>query len=153
MWCKGLAKHYRPITNYITYDFETVEEPMNTEKKSTQVIAKIHPHTVALTIDTRKYDKDEGKVTSICFREGNSGKDFVHKFIATLFEYAKIIAKNNMYKQIPGVSEEVMRKINYYAKSDEVMILGFNSAKFDMNLFLDNLECDDWSIDEDGKGE
>jgi hypothetical protein len=93
MYCKGFAEYYRPITDYITFDLETVEEYVyGCAEKSTRVIAKIHPHTGAANIDAG---------TSIFMK----GKNFMHRLIAELFKYSKIIVERNVYKQIPGASE------------------------------------------------
>jgi hypothetical protein len=139
MWCKGLEEHYKVCTDYFTFDFETVEEHIQgrTKERGTNIVARIRPYTVAATID---------KNITIYFDKRNP-KNFIHEFIATLFKYAKRVSESNVYQPIPGVSKEVMDRINYYAKSDEIPVLGFNSAKSDMQLFLEHLECDEWSID------
>jgi hypothetical protein len=108
MWCKGLSDFYKPTFDYITFDFETVEERIHgCAENSIQTIASIHPLSVSASVDN---------ITNIYF----------------------------------DVSDEAMDKINYYAEQQDIPILGFNSAKFDMNLFLSELECDDWFIDRNG---
>jgi hypothetical protein len=66
MLCKGLGKYYRPITDYITFDFETVEEIVNGGTGKTRIVARIRPHTVAACIDKE----------IIIYFDVRNGKDF-----------------------------------------------------------------------------
>jgi hypothetical protein len=138
LFSKGLQQYYKHITDYITFDFETVEQKIYyTPQSSTKILAWILPHTVAASID---------KKTTIYYDTRN-GEDFVHQFIKELFRQAKIIAEGQKYENIPGVDQKFINRLNYFAKMNDIPILGFNSAKFDMNLFLKYLNCDEWSID------
>jgi hypothetical protein len=135
MFAHGLQKYYKPIRDYITFDWETVEERTTIDiGECKKIVAKIHPHTVAATTN---------KDTPIYFDIRTEG--WINKFIAKLFEHANILVERNRYS-IPGVPEEIMKKINLLATND-VTILGFNSAKFDMHLFLKYLNSSEWSVD------
>jgi hypothetical protein len=138
LFCHNLQRYYKPIREYITFDFETVEQKLNPDNNATtKLLAWILPHTVAASID---------KKTTIYYDTRN-GEDFIHQFVAKLFEHARLLSQRRSYDKIPGVDESFIKRLNFLAKTREVPILGFNSAKFDMNLFLKHLNCDDWKID------
>ncbi|GHU18657.1 hypothetical protein FACS189472_07300 [Alphaproteobacteria bacterium] len=142
MFAKGLTKYYKHITDYITFDFETVEDRAVDEGTTkTKILARICPHTVAASLDSK---------TEIYF-DVRDGSDFIHQFIAALFEHARRVIGRSQYAPIPGVDERTMEHINYLATSQPgVTVLGFNSAKFDMNLFLNELDCEEWTVDPHG---
>jgi hypothetical protein len=61
--------------------------------------------------------------------------NFIHKLLQRAFEMGEYIAEDNKY-------EDENIPYNWW----EVAVVGYNSAKFDMNLLLKELECDSWHI-------
>ena len=64
-----------------------------------------------------------------------NGQNLLHDMLAEMFERARGIAEDNKY------NDEEIDKICNWRK---VPVVGFNSAKFDLNLILSELECDEW---------
>jgi hypothetical protein len=82
-----------------------------------------------------------------------NGENWVHQWIEKLFVYAKIIARHNKYtdddfdNMVPSATID---RINEMVRWNEVPVLGFNSARFDMNLILNELNCDEWNVSVNG---
>jgi hypothetical protein len=105
--------------NYITFDFEIVREIVREKSKKTTIGAVLHPLSVACCLrfdgDLEPYYYDLKGNNDSSLGEVYDGSEFVDKFIAKLFDLAEIF------------EEEV------------VNVIGFNSSKFDLQLFLQGL--------------
>jgi hypothetical protein len=115
------------------FDLETTERKVYTAEKlkGTAIIAGI----IAITIAVSYCSKNEIKTSYSDIRSGNN---FLHNILSEMFENAKIISENNKYE-----NDEIPYNHN------EVPVLGFNSAKFDLNLMIKELDNDDWQIQPD----
>lgn len=119
---------YIPISNYMTYDFETMEEPKNEAiTSSTTLISTIKPLSVALCV----YIKGEVKSFYFDIRTPN----FINDFLNMVFSYAPIIREAN---KIPNIPDELQYQI--------VSIFGYNSARFDSNILLPYLSTEAYHV-------
>ena len=122
---------YEPIRYYATFDFETVSEQVNIKSgDSTTILSRLLPITVASSI----YINDNIITKSFCIRET---PHFVNEWIRYLFQQAPKVIKANreLNPFIP----------NDYISIDSMTVLGFNSSKFDTNLFKDKIETTEWT--------
>ncbi|KAA6395256.1 MAG: hypothetical protein EZS28_009220 [Streblomastix strix] len=110
--------------NYITFDFEAVENIINEDN----IIAQLEPLSVAseATINDQ--------ITTLYFDLRNV-TDFIEQWISQLFEVAIKVNEANQ-SNIPDVTIEDKHYIPY---KPQVSVIGFNSKKFDMNLLLKHL--------------
>lgn len=141
-YCLAKNIEYVPVRYYITFDFETMEQKLN-EKISdcTTVNSRLIPLSVASTI------KSKSGIKTIYY-DVRDGKDFIHKWLLSLFDEAYSMREDNL---IPGVPVELQTEqgIN---KSQEsfptyvITVLGFNSARFDLNILFSELRSDSWII-------
>ena len=99
----GRENEYKPISSYITYDFETVEASCNIQTEHTQITSTLHPISIASVIHTPT------KENKILYYDIRNGEDFVIQWL------------NDLVSNLPdGVHH----------------VIGYNSAKFDINLLL-----------------
>ena len=142
----GLAEYYRPTQNYITFDFETLEDPVNEElTEHTTIDANLKPFMVSSVV--RLGDNRETQN----FNLPNDGEDFINKWIEYLFIKAEEVAKLNIsqydkvYELLPKEAQgEFIKLVN--SEFSTTNIIGFNSGKFDLNLILANLCSRTWRI-------
>ena len=134
---------FNPTKGFITYDFETMEEILDTsnEQKATTILAQLKALSVAMTVKT---DTEESFYFDI--REEN----FIDKFINELFEQARIVIdyniKNNaLYQHLHKINDEVSIK-KLYQKFFSVKVIGFNSARFDSHFLMQHLCTNGYSI-------
>ncbi|KAA6394700.1 MAG: hypothetical protein EZS28_009771, partial [Streblomastix strix] len=113
-----------PTLNYITFDFETVENINN----SNNVLAQLEPLSVASAATIND------QITTLYF-DLRDGTDFIEQQIDQLFEVAVTVNEANQ-SNIPDVQIEDK---HYEQRKPQVSVIGFNSKKFDMNLLLGHL--------------
>ncbi|KAA6391383.1 MAG: hypothetical protein EZS28_013093 [Streblomastix strix] len=113
-----------PTLNYITFDFETVENIINEDN----VLAQLEPLSVASAATIND------QITTLYFDLRN-GTDFIEQWISQLFEVAIKVNEANQ-SNIPEVQ---IKDKNYIPFKPQVSVIGFNSKKFDMNLLLKHL--------------
>jgi hypothetical protein len=138
-----LDQYYKPLKGFGTFDFETVETHVNEKVGKSEILSVLTTLSVSSAFSCPLL---EGK--SI-FYDKRDGENWVHKWLANLFSKAKIIAEYNEYTSNDFdnlVSKLTIEHINDIIKWEEVPIIGFNSARFDMNLFLNELNCEEWHI-------
>lgn len=122
-------EEFKPTEYYMTYDFETMEDKSftyNTEQ--TEIKSSLVPLSVASTVKLPN-------TTKTIYYDVRDGEDFIIKWIQSLFVNAQAIIDANSYqdKDIPF--------------DDTVTVLGYNSARFDINLFIDKLQIPDkWRV-------
>jgi hypothetical protein len=136
MLSKNTKDLYKPISSYITYDFETMNNTHvnNKDAKATKKENTLHLLSLAFTVVI-----NFEIVTSSSYYLCNFADEvsMVMQFLDDMKKYApEIIRANNRMKDLPS---------KYFFK--EVPILGFNSAKFDMNLLVKYLCIEDYKIE------
>ena len=121
---------FKPTRFYMTYDFETMEDKTFTySTESTEIKASLVPLSVATSV---KLPNDMIKTIYYDLRDGD---DFIVKWIQELFNIAPQVVAANKYQD---------SKIPF---DDTVTVLGYNSARFDINLFIDKLQIPNrWSV-------
>jgi hypothetical protein len=114
---------FKPRQYYITWDFETMEEKAKVKVGNTsEILAIIHPLSVAATVYTKNYTKH-------LYKDIRDGPKFITLWIAEVFKEAEQVRLDNAYKD-PAIPFD-----NF------VPIIGFNSSRFDSKLiykFLHN---------------
>jgi hypothetical protein len=143
-------KEFKGTKYYMVWDFETMHDynillsiKQKIDKKQIQadgtakakVIAVVEALSVAIAYHGNTSKHPDGFYKTDFFSIKKDGPEFMHKKIARAFEMAEFIADDNKYED-PDIPYNHM----------QVPLLGNNSAKFDMNLLLNELECKDWYI-------
>ncbi|KAA6398802.1 MAG: hypothetical protein EZS28_005672, partial [Streblomastix strix] len=111
--------------NYITFDFETVENIINGVDN---LIAQLEPLSVALAATIND------QITTLYFDLRN-GIDFIEQWISQLFEVAIKVNEANQ----SNMHDITIDDKHYIPYKPQVSVTGFNSKKFDMNLLLKHL--------------
>ncbi|KAA6393949.1 MAG: hypothetical protein EZS28_010524 [Streblomastix strix] len=120
----GQQELLTPTLNYITFDFETVENLIS----ENNVLAQLEPLSVASAATIND------QITTLYFDLRN-GTDFIEQWISQLFEVAIKVNEANQLN-IPDITINDKCYIPY---KPQVFVIGFNSKKFDMNLLLKHL--------------
>ncbi|KAA6397481.1 MAG: hypothetical protein EZS28_006991 [Streblomastix strix] len=125
----GQQELLSPTLNFITFDFETVENIIN----ENNLVAQLEPLSVASVATIND------KITTLYFDLRN-GTDFIEQWISQLFEVASKVNEAN-YLNIPDVTIEDKNQHQHRVKlyKSQVSVIGFNSKKFDLNLLLKHL--------------
>ncbi|KAA6404366.1 MAG: hypothetical protein EZS28_000101 [Streblomastix strix] len=113
-----------PSLNYITFDFETVENITNEDN----VLAQQEPLSVASA------ETINDQIITLYFDLRN-GTDFIEQWISQLFEVAIKVNEANQ----SNIPEVLINDKNYIPYKPQVSVIGFNSKKFEMNLLLKHL--------------
>jgi hypothetical protein len=132
-------KHeFKPTQYYITYDFETLEEITNEEfGKGSIQNAILHPFMVSSCV------KLPDKIITKNFCLSNS-KSFIDDWIQFLFTSAKQVSQANkdMYQSlIEKLPDNLATTLQTLIDNEfnTIPVIGFNSGKFDINIFLKDL--------------
>ena len=131
-YCLAHNIEWKPNIYYITYDFETMEEHINqTVGKSTTINSRLIPLSVASCVRA-----STTTTKSFSLRTSNT---FISDWIDWLFEQSLIVYKDKLsYSCVPL---EIDNNIN------TITILGFNSSRFDSNLFKQYLNTNHWKVE------
>ena len=124
-------QYWQPTRYFMTYDFETMEESMKrklTDKM--EIDSVLHPLSVSITV----YD-NKGMRTFWFSRKTMSEEEFIKAFISKMFEEYDSVYEAN-----------TIRTPTQVIKPKHVMVLGYNSGRFDMNLLLPYLNTDTWKV-------
>jgi hypothetical protein len=125
---KNQLNLFKPRTAFITYDTETMMEPLNLKTGQTTItgINKI----IIITSTTHTSTNN----TTLCFSLMRDGPDFITKWLRQIFntESEKVMKDNSYEEDIPF--------------DDFVPVIGFNNGKFDNNLLLPYLHNEEWTI-------
>ncbi|KAA6367479.1 MAG: hypothetical protein EZS28_036994 [Streblomastix strix] len=121
----GQQELLTPTLNYITFDFETVENIFN---GIDNLIVQLDPLSVASAATIND------QITTLYF-DLQSGSDFIEQWISQLSEVAIKVNEANQ-SNTPGITIEVK---HYIPHKPQVSVIGFNSKKFDLNLLLNHL--------------
>jgi hypothetical protein len=121
-----LTHLFKPIRNYITFDFETAYKPIGEDYgKSSTLNATLHPISVAYTVHIN------GKSTTKSFfkEQNQTEKDFIENWMDNMFNDAPKVRDANLVEDTP-----------FELQTTEVSVIGFNSARFDLNLIVQYLD-------------
>jgi hypothetical protein len=138
---RNMMEHWKPDRYFIVYDLETVEIPSIDKEESSlsnssdneESYTKILSELVVLTVSACYYTK-EGKKTSF-FSKHKDGPEFIKIWLREMVSYAKKVYEDNLYDD-PRIPHK-----------REVVIFGYNSARFDTNLIFKNLyNPPEWTI-------
>jgi hypothetical protein len=135
---------FKPTEYYIVYDFETMEEPLNHNNENItvrlhiylnllqvhQVLQNVFPKSVILFLLSAAWAGKTKSGIKTAYFDSRDGDDFIIKWLQSLIEVAGEVSKDNMYDCINYTIENIL---NF------VPVLGFNSARFDMNFITDIL--------------
>ena len=128
-YCVAHDLKWQPQRYYMTYDFETMEQSVDEKSgKSTVINSRLIPLSVSCCIKSSK-----GLLTR---HFDARSKDFIPEWLTFMFEQAYEIVddKVQLMKDMLKISDvEVIKKLDKGLL--DVPVLGFNSAKFDSNLF------------------
>ena len=141
----NLQNCFKPTQYYITFDFETLEAPVNEElTEQTTLDANLVPFMVSATV------KLPGKIETKNFCLATN-ENFIEEWIMFLFESAQgvVAANKEQYNDVFNLLNE--EQANTFSKLLEkeystAKVIGFNSGKFDLNLILANLCSSRWRI-------
>jgi hypothetical protein len=84
---RRMESKFKPTRYYITFDFGTMEEPVN----NNNVIANVMPLSVAVAFHSKK------PIESVYY-DIRDGEDFIIKGVRDMFRGAEQVAKTNRYK-------------------------------------------------------
>jgi hypothetical protein len=152
---------FKPTEYYIVYGFENMEEPLNNNDENITIeredddssssslsqfssssssssspakgTTKIS-HIVLLSAAWAAKTKSGIKTAYFNRRDGD---DFIIKWLKSLVEVTSEVSKDNMYDCIDYMTENI---------PNFVPVLGFNSARFDINFIIDILHNPHWYI-------
>ena len=138
-YCLAHGLKYTPQTYYMTYDFETMEKVVNEKRgKSTTVVSSLVPLSVACCVkssdglETRHWDA----------RENN----FIVSWITWMFNKAdKIVSDKRKYYASLLHTTDLPKFVHRDLYT--VTVLGYNSSRFDSNLFKQYLNTSEWKVD------
>ncbi len=132
-YCLAHGLPWKPNIYYITYDFETMDQVVNTEaSKSTIINSRLLPLSVSSCVKSAS-----GLTTKHFSLQDN--KDFIPLWLDWLFEQSLIVYKDK--QQYSCVPEKIDNNIT------TITVFGFNSSRFDSNLFKQYLNASHWKIE------
>ena len=136
---------YTPLKYYMTYDFETCDQLVNSKKQKSVINAYLEPFSVALS-----WNEPTGEIQTMyyCLYEFNSeGKleknpNFIRQFFHDCFRVSNRLQIYNKENFINNMEEDKYEQLkdNQYFKdylnkySRTVSVFGWNSEKFDSNF-------------------
>jgi hypothetical protein len=128
-------KNYKPVSSYITNDFETMNNTHvdNSNTKATKIENTLHLLSLAFTV---VLNFEVTNTFSYYLDNYESEEAMVYAFLDNITTYAIRVMKSNKLKLVGT------KKYQF----TEVPIIGFNSAKFDMNLFVKYLSGKNYKI-------
>jgi hypothetical protein len=128
-------KNYKPVSSYITYDFEIMNNTHvdNSNTKATKIENTLHLLSLAFTV---VINLEVTNTFSYYLDNYESEEAMLYAFLDNMCSYAIRARKSNKLK-LKGI-----RKYQF----SEVPIIGFNSAKFDMNLLVKYLSGKNYKI-------
>jgi hypothetical protein len=161
--CTDQMDKFKYTEYYIVYDFETMEEPLNNddenitiEREDDDSSSSSLSQPSSSSSSSSSPAKGTTKISYIVllsaawapktksgiktrYFDRRDGKDFIIKCLESLIEVAGEVTKDNMYDCIDYTTENI---------PNFVPVLGFNSARFDMNFIIDILHNPPhWYID------
>jgi hypothetical protein len=135
LFANKLERYFKPTQYYITYDFESLENPID-EKISEKTT--LNAHHIPFMVSSVVKLPNEQITRNFCFADN---KHFIDDWLEFVFENAAKVSQANkeLYQDViqilSGDKLDQFQKIldKRYESAD---IIGFNSGKFDINLIL-----------------
>jgi hypothetical protein len=136
LFAHGRINEYHFLSDYITFDFETMTKTTNNHYGSRSVCEGYFYHiTAAWCVKC-----DEEIYHHAIHRNADSNEEFINKFIEALFkEGIGIFGRQTDYYKSLNLPEYIINKISQNENNPYgivVKVLGFNSRKFDINIFI-----------------
>jgi hypothetical protein len=120
---------YQYIKNYITYDFETVMKKTDVKYGSkSHCSTELYPLSVARTCRINENVTTKSKYVA----NARFYNQFINEWINELFTHANQINIDRVaYIECLNLPKNITETIKY-----EVKVIGYNSKKFDVNVFI-----------------
>ena len=134
-YCLAYGLQFKPQQYHMTYDFETMEKLIGKEcGSSTTVDSQLVPLSVSCCVKSAR---------GVCVKHWDVREnEFIAKWIEWMFSQAiGVVEDKKMFYNEMGVDEKIVRDMN------TVTVFGFNSARFDSNLFKEYLNMKGCKID------
>ena len=132
-YCLAYGINWKPNIYYMTYDFETMEQAVNRGVgKSTTINSRLIPISVSSCV------KSASGLSTKNFSLRDS-QEFIQQWIEWLFEESVIVYKDK--QQYSCVPDSIDSNINV------ITVFGFNSSRFDSNLFKKYLNISHWRVE------
>ena len=144
-YCLAHGLKWQPQTYYMTYDFETMEQSVDQScGKSSVVNSNLYPLSVSCCV--KGNDKQYTKHFDV------RDKLFIPHWIKYMFDQAEVIVDDKIKLLSSMVKINDVEQLNKLDRGlYNVTVLGYNSARFDSNLFMEyfNYELNDmrWKVD------
>ncbi len=142
---------FKSTKGFITYDFETLENTVDISTRSTETSAHLIPFMVS-------YTKSLSNLQTETFNFSyHKDKNFIATWIEHMFESAREVAEYNLnqYLSDPNfidwhstLTEKQQMTITNMIRGEmyQVSVAGFNSSRFDINLFIRELNTTKWKV-------
>jgi hypothetical protein len=129
-------KQYRVIQEYITYDFETVMK-----KETHKISDKTFSYTQQLPLSVAYHiNNNDSKTSKFLYRGENTCEEFINNWLNSLFTDAqRIFNFQNLYYDSLNIPQYILSKMGFNDNNKyniSIKVIGFNSKKFDVNIFL-----------------
>lgn len=139
-YCLAYKLQWKPTSYYATFDFETMEKP---ETEVTTRVSFLNSRLIPISVASAIKSKNRIDVKHFDIREN----DFIEKWLEYLFDNAETVINDNVEDLLNiGIPKEKI--IDFDNKT--MTVFGFNSARFDTNLFKDHLNSENWSVSNEG---
>jgi hypothetical protein len=124
---------------YITFDFETVmKKESHKISDKTETYAQQLPLGVAYFINNREQSR-----SIFMYRDSDSNEVFINNWLNSLFNDAKeIFETQEDYYNSLELPDYIIKKLSFDKKNQfgiSVKVIGFNSKKFAINIFINKL--------------
>ena len=136
-YCLAYNLQWKPEIYYITYDFETMEQSINKSiSNSTTINSRLIPLSVSSCV------KSSNGLTTKNFSLRDS-QEFIPQWIKWLFEQSmKVYADKISYYESFLPDTSINKNMNV------ITVLGFNSSRFDSNLFKQYFNHSFWKVEQ-----
>jgi hypothetical protein len=134
LYAHDRKEEYKPVSDYMLYDFETVCGETNTDLNTnkTTFLGNLEPITVAWLSSINNI-----KQTHSLYRDNKTVSEFIDEWLNIMFEEAKPIYESRN-EWLMSLNPDTNKLNDKDVKN--VKVLGFNSRKFDVNLFVSCIE-------------
>lgn len=150
-YCLAYKLQWKPTQYYATFDFETMEKP---ECEITTRVSFLNSRLIPITVSSAIKSKNGINVKHFDIRQNGSTEscdirtdNFIYKWLEWLFDSAEDVINDNFQDLLNiGIPEEKALEL----ENKTMTIFGFNSARFDTNLFKQYFNTDSWNVQNEG---
>jgi hypothetical protein len=138
-------KNYKPVSSYITYDFETMNNTHvdNSNNKATKIENTLHLLSLVFTV---VINFEVTNTFSYYLDNYESEEAMVYAFLDKLSLDAIRVVKSNKISLKDKKKRSSHNKNKNKYQFSMIPLIGFNSAKFDMNLLVKYLSGKNYKI-------